>query len=109
MKRLAVVIVLIAGLGFGTSRGYDWWNMNVNTPISSTSQPVVFHIDPGELPSQVADDLKAQNLIRDRNAWDLYLKVTGAGSNFEAGAFLLNRNMTMVRSSTPFSTASRRR
>jgi peptidoglycan lytic transglycosylase G len=96
VKRLAVVIVVIAGLGLGTSRGYDWWNLNVNTPISSTSQPVVFHIDPGELPGQVADDLKAQNLIRDRNAWDLYLKITGAGSNFEAGAFLLNRNMTMV-------------
>ncbi len=96
MKRLAVAIVLIAALGFGTSRGYDWWNSNVNTPVSSTSEPVIFHIDPGELPSQVADDLFAQRLIKDRNAWDLYLKITGAGSSFQAGAFLLNRNMTMV-------------
>jgi len=96
MKRLAAVVVVIAALGFGTSRGYDWWNYNVNTAVSSTSQPVVFQIDPGELPSQVSDDLLAQNLIRDRNAFDLYLRVTGAGSNFEAGSFLLNRNMTMV-------------
>jgi UPF0755 protein len=96
VKRLAVVVVLIAGLGFGTSRGYDWWNYNVNTPISSTSQPVVFHIDPGELPSQVSDDLYAQRLIRDRNAFDLFLRFTGAGSSFEAGSFLLNRNMTMA-------------
>jgi UPF0755 protein len=96
VKRLAVIVAVIAALGFGTSRGYDWWNVNVNTPVSSTSQPVVFHIDPGELPTQVADDLYAQHLIRDRTAWDLYLKVTGAGSNFEAGAFLLNRNMTMA-------------
>jgi UPF0755 protein len=96
MKRLVVALVLIAALGFGTSRGYDWWNSNVNTPVSSTSEPVIFHIDPGELPSAVADDLFAQRLIKDRNAWDLYLKITGAGSSFEAGAFLLNRNMTMV-------------
>ena len=96
MKRLAAVVVVIAVLGFGTSRGYDWWNYNVNTAVSSTNQPVVFQIDPGELPSQVSDDLLAQNLIRDRNAFDLYLRVTGAGSNFEAGSFLLNRNMTMV-------------
>jgi UPF0755 protein len=96
VKRLAAVLVVIAVLGFGTSRGYDWWNYNVNTPVSSTSEPVVFHIDPGELPSAVADDLYAQHLIKDRNAFDLYLKITGAGASFQAGAFLLNRNMTMV-------------
>lgn len=96
MKRLAAVAVLIAALGIGTSRGYDWWNYNVNTPVSSTSQPVVFRIDAGELPSQVSDDLDAQHLIRDRTAFDLYLRYTGAGSSFQAGSFLLNRNMTMA-------------
>lgn len=95
MKRLAVVVVVIAALGFGTSRGLDWWNYNVNTPVSTSSDPVVFKIDPGELPSEVSDDLYTQRLIRDRNAFDLYLRFTGAGSNFEAGTFLLNRNMTM--------------
>jgi UPF0755 protein len=96
MKRLAVVLVVIAGLGFGTSRGYDWWNFNVNTPVSTTSQPVVFQIDPGEVPSQVSEDLLAQHLIRDRNAFELYLRFTGAGSSFQAGTFLLDRNMTMA-------------
>jgi UPF0755 protein len=96
VKRFAAVLVAIAVLGFGTSRGYDWWNYNVSTPVSSTSQPVVFKIDTGELPSQVSEELYAQHLIRDRNAFDLYLRFTGAGSNFEAGTFLLNRNMTMV-------------
>ena len=47
MKRLVSALVVIAVLGFGTSRGYDWWNYNVNTPVSSASEPVVFHIDPG--------------------------------------------------------------
>jgi UPF0755 protein len=96
VKRLAAVLLLIAVVGFGTSRGYDWWNFNVNTPISSTSQPVVFQIDSGELPSQVSQDLYDQNLIRDRNAFELYLRFTGAGSSFEAGTFLLDRNMTVV-------------
>jgi UPF0755 protein len=95
VKRLAAAVVVIALLGFGTSRGYDWWNLNVNTPVSSTSQPVVFHIATGELPSQVGDDLFTQRLIRDRNAFDLYIRFTGAGSSFEAGSFLLNRNMTI--------------
>jgi UPF0755 protein len=64
--------------------------------VSSTSRPVVFKIDPGELPSQVGDELYAQHLIRDRNAFDLYLRITGVGSSFEAGSFQLNRNMTMA-------------
>ena len=96
MKRLAAVLVLIAGIGFGTSRGYDWWNYNVNTPVSAASQPVAFHIDPGEVPTQVGDGLLAQGLIRDGTAFDLYLKITGAGASFQAGAFQLNRDMTMV-------------
>jgi UPF0755 protein len=96
VKRLASALVVIAVLGFGTSRGYDWWNFNVNTPVSSASEPVVFHIDSGELPSAVADDLLTQRLIRDRNAFDLYLRFTGSGSSFQAGAFQLNRNMNMV-------------
>jgi UPF0755 protein len=96
VKGLAAVVVVIAVLGFGTSKGYDWWNYNVNTPISTTSQPVVFKVDPGELPAQVSDDLYAQHLIRDKNAFDVYLRFTGAGSSFEAGSFLLNRNMTMA-------------
>jgi UPF0755 protein len=95
VKRLAVLVVVIAAMGFGTSRSLDWWNYNVNTAISTSSEPVVFKIDQGDLPSQVGDDLFAQRLIRDRNAFDLYLRFTGAGSNFEAGTFLLNRNMTM--------------
>jgi UPF0755 protein len=96
VKRLAAVVVMIAALGLGTSRGYDWWNYNVNTPLSSASQPVVFQIAPGELPSQVSEGLYSQGLIRDQNAFGLYLRFTGAGQNFEAGSFQLNRNMTMA-------------
>jgi UPF0755 protein len=90
------VVVVIAVLGFGTSRGLDWWNYNVNTPPSTASQQVVFHVDRGELASQIGDDLYTQHLIRDRNAFDLYVRITNAGPKFEAGTFVLNRNMNLV-------------
>lgn len=95
MRRLATIVVVIAVLGFGTSRGLDWWNTSVYTPASTTSQQVVFHIDTGELSSQIGDDLYAQHLIRDRNAFDLYVRITNAAPKFEAGTFLLNRNMSL--------------
>ncbi len=90
------VVVVIAVLGFGTSRGLDWWNYSVNTPASTTSQPVVFHVDRGELAAQIGDDLYTQRLIRDRNAFDLYIRITNAAPKFEAGTFLLNRNMNLM-------------
>ena len=96
MRRLLTVVVVIAVLGFGTSRGLDWWNYSVNTPASTTSQPVVFHVDRGELAAQIGDDLYTQRLIRDRNAFDLYIRITNAAPKFEAGTFLLNRNMNLM-------------
>ncbi len=96
MKRLLLVVVLIAALGFGTSRAYDWWNYNVYTPVSSTSQQVLFHIDRGELPAQVTDGLVALHLIRDATVFGWYLRLTGAGSRFEAGSFILDRDMNMA-------------
>ncbi len=96
MRRLVVVLAVIGVLGFGTSRGLDWWNYNVYTPMAQSSQQVVFHIDGGELPLQISEDLYTQRLIRDRNAFDLYVRITNAGPKFEAGTFLLNRNMNMA-------------
>jgi UPF0755 protein len=96
VRRLVTVVVVIAVLGFGTSRGLDWWNYSVNTPASMASQPVVFHVDRGELAGQIGDDLYTQRLIRDRNAFDLYIRITNAAPKFEAGTFLLNRNMSMA-------------
>jgi UPF0755 protein len=96
VKRLAVILLLIAILGFGTSRGIDWWNFNVNTPISSTSHSVVFHVDPGETPTQIASDLYTLGLIRSTIAFDFYTRVTNAGSKLEAGVFVLNSNMSLA-------------
>ncbi len=96
MKRLAVVLVIIAILGFGTSRGFDWWNFNVNTPISSTGKAVPFHVDPGETPSQIGQDLYNLGLIRSTIAFDMYTRLTNIASKLEAGVFVLNTNMTLA-------------
>lgn len=95
MRRLIAVVVVIGLLGFGTSRGMDWWNLNVNTPISTTSHAVVFHVDPGETPTQIGQDLFNQGLVRNTIAFDLYTRVTNAAPKFEAGVFMLNSNMSL--------------
>jgi UPF0755 protein len=96
MKRLALILLVIAILGFGTSRGFDWWSLNVNTAISSTSHTVVFHVDPGETPTQIGQDLFNLGLIRNTIAFDLYTRVTNAAPKLEAGVFMLNKNMSLA-------------
>jgi len=96
VKRLIALLVVLAVLGVGTSRALDWWNYNVNTPVSSKSEPVVFRVDTGELPPDISQDLLNQRLIRDRTVFELYARITGAASKFQAGTFLLNRNMTLA-------------
>src|SRR6266705_6732538 len=96
MKRLLAVIVILAVLGFGTSRAFDWWNFNVNTPIASTSHNVTFHVDLGESPAQIGSDLYDLHLIRSTIAFDMYTRLTNSGPKFQAGSFVLNPNMSMV-------------
>ena len=96
MKKFIAVIVIIGLLGFGTTRAIDWWNFNVNTPVSTADKSVPFHIDPGETPSQIGTDLYDVKLIRSTIAFDLYTRATNAGPKFQAGSFVLNTNMTMT-------------
>jgi len=96
MKKLIALLVIVALIGFGASKAYDWWNYNVNTPVSATKQTVVFHVQPGELPAQVAADLQAQNLIRSQTIFEWYVRISGIGARIQAGSFVLSPTMSMV-------------
>jgi UPF0755 protein len=96
MKRLAVLVLLLAGCGFAGNRGYDWYSSQINTPMSSTSQKVAIHIDQGESSDQIASDLQAKGLIRSPEVFLLYLRYQDKGARLEAGDFTLDRNMNML-------------
>src|SRR5690242_18467011 len=95
MRRVIAVVVILAILAFGTSRAIDWWNFNVETPVSSSSHTVSFHIDPGETATQIGSELFDLHLIRSTIAFDLYTRLTDAAPKFQAGAFVLNQNMSL--------------
>lgn len=95
MKRLVAIVVILAVLAFGTSRAVDWWNFNVNTPVSSASHSVPFRVDQGETPSEIGTDLYDVGLIRSTLAFDLYTRVTGTAPKFQYGSYVLNTNMSL--------------
>jgi UPF0755 protein len=96
MKRLAVLVLLLAGCGFAGNRGYDWYNNQINAPMSATSQKVAFHIDQGESSDQIANDLAAKGLIRSPEVFLVYLRYQDKGAQLEAGDFTLDRDMNML-------------
>ena len=96
MRRLIAIVVILGLVGFGTTRVLDWWNFNVNTPISSSGHTVPFHVDLGETPSEIGSNLYDLRLIRSTLAWDIYERVTNAGPKLQAGSFILNTNMSMA-------------
>jgi UPF0755 protein len=93
VKKLLLLVVLVAGCGFGASRGVDYYNYEVYTPISSHSDPVNFTVQTGESPSQIGADLQDKRLIRSQDFFNLYLKLSGTRGELQAGDFVLNRNM----------------
>jgi UPF0755 protein len=96
MKRLLVLVFLLAGCGFAGDRGYDWYSYQINAPMSSTSQKVPFHIDQGESSDQIASDLAAKGLIRSPEVFLVYLRYQDKGAQLEAGDFVLDKTMNML-------------
>ena len=96
MKKLIVLVVLLAGCGYAGSQGYGWWNNAVYSPVASHSQPVRVHISEGESPDDIGTQLFDSGLIRSREAFTLYVRYTGARAHFQAGDFPLNKNMSMA-------------
>ena len=95
MKKLVVFLILIAGCGYGGSRAYDWVNYQIDTPVSTASQPVAFKIATGESSSQIGPELVQKGLIRDPEVFRYYLKYSGESANIQAGNYSLNRNMSL--------------
>lgn len=90
MKKLILPIIVIA-LIFFLIRG--WWGSQLD-PVSSDTNTKVFVVAKGEGFSQVADDLKKQNLIKSSFAFSLYGKQSGLVGKIQAGTFRLSPSMS---------------
>jgi UPF0755 protein len=90
-----VLVALLLVLGFGGSAAYGWVNDQIDTPVSTKSEPVNVKVTSDESTEDIAVDLKSKNLIRDALVFEQYARFTGARSRFQAGDYVLNRNMSM--------------
>jgi UPF0755 protein len=94
VKKLATVVVLLLVLGIGGSQAYSWVDYQLGTPVAGRSEPVSVKVTQGESPDDIAADLKSKNLIRDVEVFNLYVRFTGDRTRFQAGDYVLNRDMS---------------
>lgn len=94
-KTLAIAVAVLVVLGAIAGGGYGWLHWQVETPVSSRSEPVTLTIAPGETQDQVAAQLQAHGVIRDQRVFVAYLRYSGLGSQIQAGVVTVNRNMSM--------------
>lgn len=64
-------------------------------PAGTDARQRPFRIDPGEPARYIAARLASEGLITDADLFNLYLRVTGAERDIEAGNFMLANTMTM--------------
>ena len=85
LKRLALLLLLIALLGLG---GFAFWTYReLHTPILHGKAEQYIEIPRGSAPAEIVSKLVAEGVIR--RAWPLlaYIKVRGAGARLKAGEY----------------------
>ncbi len=85
---IAIIAVLVIGGGviFG-ARQYYHQNLK---PVSTTEQIVVFTIPTGAALPEIAESLKDENLIRNKQVFQQYVRNNGADDDIKAGTYELS-------------------
>ena len=68
---------------------------DLTTPAGNDPTPVNFSVLPGELPTDVAQHLQQQGLIKDADLFVQWVKYRHVGTKIQAGEFVLRRTMVM--------------
>ena len=90
MKKIIIIIVSLVVLLIGGTLGFYLYNL---APVSNSDLTKTVLIEQGTS-SEIANTLKANNLIKSVNIFKLYLKIHGI-SNLKASSYDLKENMSL--------------
>ncbi|MBG0790807.1 MAG: endolytic transglycosylase MltG [Desulfovibrionaceae bacterium] len=94
-----LVLALLAGAGFGGYRWYKAWQEEqfLATAPETPGRDVIFRVEPGQISTTVARNLKAQGLITDTRRFLRLARRTGRDASVRAGEFMLSTGWTPER------------
>lgn len=91
-----LLLAVVAGLGVGGYHGYRAWQEQqfLTVPPESPGRELVFRIEPGEIFTTIAKNLKQVGLITDTRRFLNLAKAEKKTASIRAGEFLLNTGWT---------------
>lgn len=94
-KRIIYPFVFIA---FSILLGlvYFIWALNIHRVNPAEDKYINFSIDKGASLTKIAEDLKKQNFIKDKQSFLIAVKLMGIDSSIQAGDFRLSRSMNLI-------------
>ncbi|MDQ6692416.1 MAG: endolytic transglycosylase MltG, partial [Candidatus Dormibacteraeota bacterium] len=95
MRKLIVFLVVIGGIVFGANSAYGWYQRETDLPAAAQPEAVTFKVTTGESSAEIADDLYSKGLIRNREVFQLYVRLNNLAPTFQAGEYALDKHMTM--------------
>ena len=91
---LALCVVLVVG-GI-VMAAWNWVDRQFFAPVNpQDGQEVTFTVSSGSSLTRVANNLEAENLIRNRTVFKYYADFLGYGQKIQAGEYKVNRGMRM--------------
>ena len=91
MKKFFFIIILLVLIVGGLAA---WWINGISSVNSAETKTHSFEVTQGEDVRQIANNLKAQGLIKDPIIFFLLVKERGVGSKIQAGEFQLSPSMS---------------
>ena len=90
MKKILLLTVVLLAVFFLVK---GWWNRQLSG-ISSDKSTKVFVIDRGAKVSEIAKDLRKENLIRSELVFKIYVKQNNLTNKIQAGSYKLSSSMS---------------
>ncbi|WP_419785169.1 endolytic transglycosylase MltG [Pseudodesulfovibrio sp.] len=86
------VLTLLAAAGVGSYKGYLAWQEKqfLTVPPETPGRELTFRVEPGQIFTTIARNLKEAGLITDAHRFLRLAKVEGKASSVRAGEFILN-------------------
>lgn len=92
-KRKFVLSAIVALLGLLLAAGvgsYVWYTSSLEARSPGSTEKIRVSIPSGSSPDEIASELASKNIIKNKTAFSIYIRVQGVQNNLQAGSYSLS-------------------
>ena len=89
-----IFIILVLIVVVGVAGAFIWYKTNTK-PVQENEEKVTVVIESGSGVIKIAEQLENEKVIRNADAFKIYMKLKGGNKQLQAGKYELSKNMTL--------------